>query len=192
MKGENPLLPIGAADTMTHGVPYNDRTTHTYPTTPPGTPWTASPAPGSVVIDRPGVTILNTRLMQWDPHSSIGNSYLKVLSRNEQDEPILVLWYLPPGLAGSELPHRGYHDYRECAYILEGELRHWEYDDASSDQGALITFREGLFLDRMANSLHGVEDEISSKTGCTILFMRSLHMPFIGDQDWRERHTLVR
>jgi hypothetical protein len=145
-----------------------------------------------VVVDRPGVTILNTRAMEWDPHPSIGSSYLKVLSRNGAGEPILVLWYLPPGVAGSTLPMRGYHDYRECAYILEGELRHWEYDDASSDEGALITFREGLFLDRLPNSLHGVEDESSSHTGCTILFMRSLDMTFIGDRDWRENHTTVR
>lgn len=190
MAGAQPLLPIGAADTMTFGVPYDGRTTTQYPAQAPEPVPDVSPAPapGSVLVDRAGATVLSTRAMRWQPHPTIGGHYLKVLARNDAGEPELVLWFFPPGVAAPTLPFRGYHTYREWAYILDGELRHWEYDDPS-DGGALITFRQGLFLDRLAESLHGVEDEISSRTGCTILFMRALALGLVGDSAWRERHT---
>src|SRR5262249_23239009 len=50
-----------------------------------------------VVIDRPDLTILDTRQMEWEEFSGLEGARIKVLSRDDDGEPSVFLVWLPPG-----------------------------------------------------------------------------------------------
>ncbi len=127
-----------------------------------------------VVLDRPDVTVLDTRAMAWEEFEGLAGARIKVLSRDDQGEPAVFLVWLPPGRLISELPHRHYHrSVHEYGFTLSGELPHWEYANAEQQQGDLIVFREGYFMHRRPGSLHGLEPGPTSPTGCVVLMWRS-------------------
>ncbi len=133
----------------------------------------AAAADNGVVIDWADLRRLDTRAMRWDDFPGLSGTKIKVLSRDEHGNPMVFLQWMPPG-AGLEveLPHRHYHrSVREFAYVLSGELPHWEYASADAP-GQLVVFKEGMFMDRRPGSIHGLEASPTSAIGCTLLFWR--------------------
>lgn len=134
------------------------------------------PAFGSgVVLERPDLSILDTREMTWEDHDGIAGTKIKVLSRHDDGEATVSLLLLPPGdLPRVDLPHRHFHrTVHECGYVLEGEVLIWEYADAEQQEGELVVARPGYFMNRPPGSLHGIEAGASSPTGAVILEWRS-------------------
>ena len=127
-----------------------------------------------VVIDRPDLTILDTREMEWEEFAGLKGARIKVLSRDEEGEPSVFLVWLPPGRLISDLPHRHYHrTIREYGFTLAGELPHWEYENAEQREGDLVVFQEGYYMDRAPGSLHGLEPGPTSPIGCVVLMWRT-------------------
>jgi uncharacterized cupin superfamily protein len=126
-----------------------------------------------VVIDWPDLRRLDTREMRWEEFPGLAGTKVKVLSRDEHGNPMVFLQWLPPGgLESVELPHRHFHrSVREFAYVLSGELPHWEYASADAP-GELVRFKEGFFMDRRPGSIHGLEPGPQSSIGCTLLMWR--------------------
>jgi len=126
-----------------------------------------------VVIDWHDLRRLDTRAMPWQDFAGLAGTKIKVLSRDERGNPMVFLQWIPPGgFPSVELPHRHYHGtVREFAFVLDGELPHWEYADADSP-GEMVVFKQGYFMDRRPGSIHGLEPGPTSPTGCTILMWR--------------------
>jgi len=133
----------------------------------------AATHPDGVLIDWPDLRRLDTRAMPWQPFEGLAGTQIKVLSRDERGNPMVFLQWIPPGgFPSVALPHRHRHQsVREYAYVLDGELPHWEYADADSP-GELVVFREGYYMDRRPGSIHGLEPGPASSIGCTLLFWR--------------------
>jgi hypothetical protein len=126
-----------------------------------------------VVFDRGGVTWTDTRDMPWGQFDGLGSAKVKVLHVDDEGRPLAFLVWMPPGDLGVEIPHRHYHaTTHEWAYTLAGDLPHWEYASADSDESQLVVFREGYYMDRSPGSIHGLEEGVNSDTGTTILFWR--------------------
>ena len=126
------------------------------------------------LIERPDLTLLDTREMPWEPFSGLAGGKVKILSRDQEGNATVMLVWLPPGeLPGVALPHRHYHrTIREFSYVLSGELPHWEYADAEQQQGDIVVFREGFFMERLPGSIHGLEPGPTSEAGCLLLMWR--------------------
>jgi uncharacterized cupin superfamily protein len=126
-----------------------------------------------VVIDRGGVTWTDTRDMEWGQFVGLGSAKVKILHADQEGVPLVFLVWMPPGDLGVEIPHRHYHaTTHEWSYIVEGDLPHWEYASAESDESELVVFRPGYYMDRSPGSIHGLEEGVNSDTGTTILFWR--------------------
>lgn len=133
----------------------------------------ASTEQAGVVIDRGGVTWTDTRDMEWGQFEGLGSAKVKVLHVDEAGDPMVFLVWLPPGDLGVEIPHRHYHaTTSEWSFVVEGDLPHWEYASAGSDDSELVVFRPGYYMDRRPGSIHGLEAGVTSDTGTTILFWR--------------------
>lgn len=150
-------------------VPFGSATPGSAPTT------TGMPTgPDGVVLERPDVTLLDTREMPWQEFEGLAGARVKVLSRDERGNGMVWLVWLPPGeVPGVALPHRHFHrTIREFSYMVSGELPHWEYRNAAQEHGDLVVVREGFFMERAPGSVHGLEVGPSSPTGCVMLQWR--------------------
>jgi hypothetical protein len=138
-------------------------------------PWSVrAGGPGGVVLDRPDVTLLDTREMQWEDFPGLEGARVKMLSRDDAGNGVTWLIWLPGELPSVGRPHRHYHrTIREFSFMLAGELPHWEYRDAEQQQGDLVVVREGWFMERQPGSVHGLEVGPSSETGCVLLQWRT-------------------
>ncbi len=86
---------------------------------------------------------------------------------------VFIHWLPAGGFPSVEPPHRHYHrSVREFAYVLSGELPHWEYANGRGAAGEMVLFREGFFMDRRPGSIHGLEPGPVSSIGCTLLMWR--------------------
>jgi quercetin dioxygenase-like cupin family protein len=126
------------------------------------------------VIERADLLLLDTREMPWEDFDGLAGAKVKVLSRDERGNAMVMLVWLPPGeLPGVALPHRHYHrTITESTFLLSGELPHWEYESAEQDHGEMVRFREGYFMERRPGSIHGLEPGTTSATGCVVLMWR--------------------
>ena len=140
-----------------------------------------------VVIDWSDLTRLDTRSMAWEKFPGLDGTAIKVLSRDDDGNPMVFLHFMPPGeLPGVELPHRHFHrTVTENAFVLAGELPHWEYATAQ-DSGELVLLREGFFMDRRPGSIHGLEPGLSSSIGCVILMWRDGTGTMVDEPDFAE------
>jgi hypothetical protein len=119
-----------------------------------------------------GVTWTNTHAMPWSRFGGLDAGRVKVLHEDEEGTPWVMIVWLPPGDLGIELPHRHVHKtVYEHAYHLAGDLPHDEWASYEADH-TVAYMREGYFLDRKPNSIHG-NDFLFSDTGCVILCWRS-------------------
>ena len=128
-----------------------------------------------IIYDRPDLRLVDTRTMVWEDFPGLKGCKVKVLSRFPDGHAMIFLVWMPPGspIPTELLPHRHVHrTTSEFAYVLSGELPHWEYEDASQKEGELVVFKEGYFMHRKPGSLHGLEPGPVSDTGCLILFWR--------------------
>lgn len=139
-----------------------------------------------VIIDWADLRRLDTRAMTWEDFPGLAGTKVKVLSRDSDGTPMVFLQWMPPGeLPAVALPHRHYHrTVREYAYVLWGELPHWEYSSADQQRGDLVIFREGFFMDRRPGSIHGLEPDRASKIGCVLLMWRDGTGTMINESDF--------
>ena len=130
--------------------------------------------PDGVLVERSDLTLLDTRAMPWKEFAGLAGGKVKVLTRDRQGTAGAMLVWMPPGdLPGVPLPHRHFHrSVHEYAYVVSGELPHWEYADASEREGAMVVYRSGYFMDRRPGSIHGLELGPTSATGCVLLMWR--------------------
>jgi hypothetical protein len=85
--------------------------------------------PSGVVLDRGDVVVLDTREMGWEGSPYVSGALRRVLARDDDGDPIIVMRWLTsrikpiaPGRAGE------YHTARELFYYLGGDFAHWEQD----------------------------------------------------------------
>jgi hypothetical protein len=128
-----------------------------------------------VVMQRPGITILDTREMEWEDFAGLKGSKIKVLERYDDGNPCVFLIYMPPGYEEAlERPethlHRTVHEY---AYVLAGDLPDWEYESHEQQEGDFVLMRQGFFMHRSPGSIHGLEESAVSQTGLLMLFWRT-------------------
>jgi hypothetical protein len=130
-----------------------------------------------VVMSRPDYILLDTREMEWEDFQGIDGCKVKVLTRDEQGEPMICLiWFpaAPHGWTGDDLPHRHYHkSVIEWAFCLSGGLPGWEYENAEQKKGDPVEMREGYFMYRLPGSIHGQEPGPHSATGALMLIGRN-------------------
>jgi len=171
-------------------VPYPDG-----PGAPAAPPTSPDDSPG-VVYRRPAVTVFDTFSMEWEDYAGLDGTKVKVLERFADGEPSVMLRWRPPGpiMPPERLPYRHYHaSVRECMYVLDGEIPHWDYRSADEreGEGTLIRFKEGFFMDRRPGpgSLHGIEGGPVSETGS--LFWRTGTGNFVNEPNFEEESIEV-
>jgi hypothetical protein len=92
----------------------------------------------------------------------------------------------------SDLPHRHYHrTVREYGFTISGELPHWEYENAEQEDGELVVFREGYYMDRAPGSLHGLEPGPTSAVGCVVLMWRTGRGTWVDEPTFDEETVEV-
>ena len=117
-----------------------------------------------IVLERPGVTILDSLAMEWQDNDYQAYALAKTLARDEDGDGIVMRRYCQ--VARRE-PHAnkargGYHTAREMMLCLSGELPHWEMEPDAVEtikQTHCVIFREGYWLDRYPGSIHGMAGE---------------------------------
>ena len=116
-----------------------------------------------------GVRIIDTDAMPWPAPMNALGWRVKTLFDNEDTGDHLIIIHVP---IGSEGGANHYHDFHEWAYWLTGDFVNNEYTHPDQRMGSFQQFREGIFLDRPAYSLHGGEPErLDSQVGGTCLIM---------------------
>ncbi len=126
-------------------------------------------AVGSATAPYRPVRIINTDAMPWPAPTNAFGWRIKVLFENEDTGDRLLIIEVPIGAEGG--PNH-YHDFHEWAYWLTGDFVNNEYTHPDQRMGSFQQFREGIFLDRPAYSLHGGEPErLDSQVGGTCLIM---------------------
>jgi hypothetical protein len=115
------------------------------------------------------VKILDTNSMPWSPPFNDRGWKAKFLYDNKETGDHLVMIEVPIGAPGG---YNHYHDFHEWAYWLSGDFVNNEFTHPMQRTGAFQQFREGVFLDRPAFSLHGGEEgRLDSQVGGTCLIM---------------------
>ncbi len=118
------------------------------------------------------VKVIDTDAMPWPPAGFAGPGWsVKTLfgSQDRTEGARLVIIKIPIGGPGGT---NHYHEFHEWAYWLTGDFVNNEYTHPYQRIGAFQQFREGVFLDRPAYSLHGGEpDRLDSQVGGTCLIM---------------------
>lgn len=139
---------------------------------------------GGVVRRQPDVLILDTRAMAWETHPGIPGGLWKVLSRDGDGVPMIMLNWLPPDLR-SRGPERHYHRaVVEHGFVLSGQLAIREYESLEDVQGAPVCFREGYFYSRQAGSVHGLDPVASPVPGVGFVILEWRTGP--GTYLWEE------
>lgn len=115
------------------------------------------------------VKIIDTETMPWPEAKNEYGWKVKTLFMNEQTgDHLIIVWNAIGAPGGSN----HYHDFHEWAYWLSGDFTNNEYTHPQQRLGDFQQFREGIFLDRPAYSLHGGEpDRLDSQVGGTCLIM---------------------
>jgi hypothetical protein len=117
------------------------------------------------------VKIIDTDNMPW-PASTLGGlgwNVKKLYGSEDRTGSHLTLLKIPIGGPGGT---SHYHEFHEWAYWLTGDFVNNEYMNPYQRLGDFEQFREGVFLDRPAYSLHGGEpDRLDSQVGGTCLIM---------------------
>jgi hypothetical protein len=114
------------------------------------------------------VRVIDCDSMPWSGANDLGWR-TKSLFNNPDTGDRLMLILLPVGADGGT---SHYHDFHEWAYWLTGDFVNNEYTHPEQRIGAFQQFREGVFLDRPAFSLHGGEpDRLESQVGGSCLIM---------------------
>ena len=115
------------------------------------------------------VRILDTDAMPWPEPFNDRGWQAKTLFDNPETGDHLLIISVPIGAPGGR---NHYHDFHEWAYWLTGDFVNNEYMSPWSRVGEFQQFREGVFLDRPAYSLHGGEiGRLDSQVGGTCLIM---------------------
>ena len=115
------------------------------------------------------VKVLDTTAMPWSPPFNELGWKAKTLYSNEDTGDHLVIIWVPIGAPGGR---NHYHTFHEWAYWLTGDFVNNEYTSPLQRIGDFQQFREGIFLDRPAYSLHGGEPgRLDSQVGGTCLIM---------------------
>ena len=115
------------------------------------------------------IKVMDTDAMPWPPADTPLGWNVKTLFHNEQTGDHLIIIRVGIGAPGG-LNH--YHDFHEWAYWLTGDFVNNEYTSPTQRVGVFQQFREGVFLDRPAYSLHGGEEgRLDSQVGGTCLIM---------------------
>ncbi len=115
------------------------------------------------------IKVLDTSAMPWSPPFNELGWKAKTLYNNEETGDHLVILWVPIGAPGGR---NHYHDFHEWAYWLTGDFVNNEYTSPLQRIGDFQQFREGVFLDRPAYSLHGGEPgRLDSQVGGTCLIM---------------------
>ena len=125
------------------------------------------PTAGSVVLETPGVRILDTRALDWEDHPAVAGARRKVLSRDAQGRPVVMLTWFPPGMRDVPRvaePHWK-DDVAEYGYVLDGELPMREYANADDHEGIPVRLRAGHYIDRRPGSVHGVDRGVEQDVG---------------------------
>ena len=136
------------------------------------------------VKDWADLTVLDTRAMTWGPHPRLAGARIKVLSRDVKGQATVALTWLPPEGMHAPASTPAYHAFREFCFVLEGELRLREFEDATDSAGELLIARKGCYLDRIPGSIHCVDAEPSA-TGCVLLGWRTLDAVFVNERDFQ-------
>jgi hypothetical protein len=124
-----------------------------------------------VVLENPGLKILDTRAMEWEEHPGKTGIWWKVLLRDANGDPVVSLQWAPPDSDATEIPRRYHHQtLAEWAFVVSGERPIWEYSDAEQADGDRVVLREGYFLDRKPGSIHGFEERVSTP-GMGVVFL---------------------
>lgn len=113
--------------------------------------------------------VIDTNAMPWDTEAGALGWGVKTLFENSSTSDVLKIIKIPIGGPGAK---SHYHDFHEWAYWLTGDFVNNEYASPFQRIGPFTQFREGVFLDRPAYSLHGYEDgRLESQVGGTCLIM---------------------
>ena len=113
--------------------------------------------------------IIDTDAMPWPKPEQEGGWEVKTLYKNEQTGDHLIIIQVGIGAPGGQ---NHYHTFHEWAYWLSGDFVNNEYTSPYQRTGPFQQFREGIFLDRPAYSLHGGEvGRLDSQVGGTCLIM---------------------
>jgi hypothetical protein len=116
-----------------------------------------------------GLKIIDTDAMPWPKPEQEGGWEVKVLYENEKTGDHLIIIQVGIGAPGGT---NHYHTFHEWAYWLSGDFVNNEYTSPYQRTGPFQQFREGIFLDRPAYSLHGGEEgRLDSQVGGTCLIM---------------------
>jgi hypothetical protein len=134
-----------------------------------------------VVVDRPGLRILDTREMEWEQgRSGLEERYRsvrgarKVLHRDARGAHVVWLNSMPAGFTVPDLPYRHYHStVHEFAFFLSGESQVWEYESAEQQHGQFVIKRAGYFMHRWPGSVQGLEPGPTTPVGAHQLLWRS-------------------
>jgi len=132
------------------------------------------------------VKIIDCPAMPWGAPNERGWRF-KFLYDNRHTGDHLVLIDVPIGAPGGK---NHYHDFHEWAYWLSGDFTNNEFTSPLQRKGVMQQFREGVFLDRPAYSLHGGEDDrLPSQVGGTCLIMEeggSTYSVIPGEEGYTE------
>jgi hypothetical protein len=127
----------------------------------------------ATIVDRPDLTLLDTREQPWEGMDGIAGGKQKVLARDEQGAPSVQLTWIPPGLL-SEKPERHFHrTVHERGYVLFGELPMREYASPDQEHGRPVVFKQGYYMDRGPGSVHGLDPAVVSPVGFLMLEWRT-------------------
>ena len=134
-----------------------------------------------VLLQNDKARIVDTRLMEWadplpqEPLHGVTGAKVKVLARFPGGEPRVQLMYVPPGIDNlnpAGVAERHFHrTVREWVYILSGEMPFREYEYPEQQEGNLVRYRTGMFLDRRPGdaSAHGLDPGNGGTVGCVCL-----------------------
>ena len=132
-------------------------------------------AAAGVMLDSPGVTVLDTREMPWTPYSdTISHMPYKNLAHDEEGDSIIRLMDIHPYDIGDRAKP-AYHTAREQMFFLAGELTKWECDPLE-----LTVCREGDWWDRLPGSVHIGGTPAAAVGATAILWMTAEEDPFVG------------
>ena len=127
------------------------------PLPPVGEPRTEPQPESAIRLDVPGVggaRVIKSRELEWEPHPLLPLAYQKVLVNTAAGQPAVTLWALPDGTyPAPELPYRVSHRYRDFSYVLEGDLRVWEFESPEDEDGEEVKLLPG-YSDRPAPGKH--------------------------------------
>lgn len=130
-------------------------------------PPAAEPEPGTgVVIDRPGIRVLDSHAMEWTSRGIYGLA--KVIAEDAEGRPLLTLQHVGPDFALPDHPERHSHAHDQYDFMLWGEFTMAEYERDSGRQDRIL-MRAGHFVHRRGGEIHGLVRGATSPTGCLTL-----------------------